>query len=131
MRVWQISSFGIDSLEFVERPDPQPGPGEVLVRVRAISFNYRDLMMVKGLYNPKMKLPRIPCSDGAGEVVAVARASPRGSPATAWPASSCRTGSTARRRRPRSRALWAATSTACWPNTWCSRRPGWLRFPST
>ena len=71
MHVWQISSFGIDSLEFVERPDPQPGPGQVVVRVHAISFNYRDLMMVKGAYNPNLKLPRIPCSDGAGEVVAV------------------------------------------------------------
>lgn len=71
MRVWQVSSFGIDSLEFVERPTPAPGPGEVLVGVRAVSINYRDLMVVKGLYNPKMKLPRIPCSDGAGEVVAV------------------------------------------------------------
>jgi NADPH:quinone reductase-like Zn-dependent oxidoreductase len=69
MRAWQISSFGIDSLEFVERPTPVPGPGEVLVAVRAISWNFRDLMMVKGLYNPKMRLPRIPCSDGAGEVV--------------------------------------------------------------
>jgi NADPH:quinone reductase-like Zn-dependent oxidoreductase len=71
MRVWQISSFGIDSLEFVERPTPSPEAGEVLVRVRAISFNYRDLLMVKGLYNPRMKLPRIPVSDGAGEVVAI------------------------------------------------------------
>lgn len=71
MRAWQISSFGIDSLELVERPTPAPGPGEVLVGVRAVSLNYRDLMMVKGQYNPKMKLPRIPCSDGAGEVVAV------------------------------------------------------------
>jgi NADPH:quinone reductase-like Zn-dependent oxidoreductase len=71
MRVWQISSFGVDSLEFVERPTPAPGDGEVLVRVHAISFNYRDLLMVKGLYNPKLKLPRIPCSDGAGEVAAV------------------------------------------------------------
>ena len=71
MRVWQIPSFGIDSMEFIERPDPAPGPGEVLVRVRAVSFNYRDLLVVKGSYNPKMKLPRIPCSDGAGEVVAV------------------------------------------------------------
>jgi NADPH:quinone reductase-like Zn-dependent oxidoreductase len=71
MRAWQISSFGVDSLDFVERPTPSPDPGEVLVKVRAISFNYRDLLMVKGLYNPKMKLPRIPCSDGAGEVVAV------------------------------------------------------------
>jgi NADPH:quinone reductase-like Zn-dependent oxidoreductase len=71
MRAWQISSFSVDSLEFVERPTPSPEAGEVLVKVRAISFNYRDLLMVKGLYNPKLKLPRIPCSDGAGEVVAV------------------------------------------------------------
>ena len=78
MRAWQVSAFGIDSLEFVERPTPAPGPGEVLVGVRAVSFNYRDLMVVKGQYNPKMKLPRIPCSDGAGEVVAV------GAGVTAW-----------------------------------------------
>ena len=71
MRAWQVSAFGIDSLEFVERPTPAPGPGEVLVAVRAVSFNRRDLMVVKGLYNPKMKLPRIPCSDAAGEVAAV------------------------------------------------------------
>jgi NADPH:quinone reductase-like Zn-dependent oxidoreductase len=71
MRVWQISSFGIDSLEFAERPNAQPGPGELLIRVRAISFNYRDLLMVKGIYNPKLALPRIPCSDGAGQVEAV------------------------------------------------------------
>ena len=71
MHAWQISSFGIDSLEFAERPAPEPGPGEVLVRIHAISINYRDLLMVKGLYNPKLKLPRIPCSDGAGEVAAV------------------------------------------------------------
>jgi NADPH:quinone reductase-like Zn-dependent oxidoreductase len=71
MRSWQVPAFGIDSLEFVERPTPAPGPGEVLVGVRAVSLNYRDLMVVKGQYNPKMKLPRIPCSDGAGEVVAV------------------------------------------------------------
>ena len=78
MRVWQISSFGVDSLEFVERPTPTPEAGEVLVKVRAISFNYRDLMVVKGLYNPKLKLPRVPVSDGAGEVVAV------GDGVTAW-----------------------------------------------
>ena len=78
MRVWQISSFGVDSLEFVERPDPAPEAGEVLVRVRAISFNYRDLLVVKGIYNPRLALPRIPVSDGAGEVVSV------GEGVTAW-----------------------------------------------
>jgi len=71
MRVWQIPAFGIDSLELAERPVPAPGPGEVLVKVHAVSLNFRDLLVVKGLYNPKMKLPRIPCSDGAGEVVSV------------------------------------------------------------
>jgi len=71
MDVWQIPSFGIDSLEFGERPTAQPGPGQVRVRVRAVSFNYRDLLMVKGVYNPKLHLPRVPCSDGAGEIDAV------------------------------------------------------------
>jgi NADPH:quinone reductase-like Zn-dependent oxidoreductase len=71
MRAWQISAFGIDSLEFVERPTPVPGPSEVLVGVRAVSWNFRDLLMIKGFYNPRLALPRIPCSDGAGEVVAV------------------------------------------------------------
>jgi NADPH:quinone reductase-like Zn-dependent oxidoreductase len=71
MRVWQISSFGVDSLEFAERPTPEPGPGQVLVKIHAISLNFRDLLMMKGLYNPKLKLPRIPCSDGAGEVMAL------------------------------------------------------------
>jgi len=71
MQVWQVPSFGIDSLALVDRPTPEPGPGQVRVRVRAVSFNYRDLMMVKGLYNPKLRLPRIPCSDGAGEIDAI------------------------------------------------------------
>ena len=50
---------------------PQTAPGMVLIKVHAVSLNYRDLLMVKGLYNPKMALPRIPCSDGAGEIVAI------------------------------------------------------------
>jgi NADPH:quinone reductase-like Zn-dependent oxidoreductase len=74
MRVRQISSFGIDSLELVDHPTPEPGPGEILVKIHAVSLNYRDLMMIKGIYNPKLKLPRIPCSDGAGEVAAVGEA---------------------------------------------------------
>jgi NADPH:quinone reductase-like Zn-dependent oxidoreductase len=68
---FQIPSFGIDNLALIEKDSAQPGPGQVLVRIHAISLNYRDLMVVQGRYNPKMKLPRVPCSDGAGEVVAV------------------------------------------------------------
>ena len=44
---------------------------EVEVRVRAVSLNYRDLLVVKGQYDPRLPLPRVPCSDGAGEVTAV------------------------------------------------------------
>jgi len=71
MKGWRIPAFGIEKLERVELPDPVPQRGEVVVRVHAVAWNYRDLMMTLGKYNPKMKLPRVPCSDGAGEVVAV------------------------------------------------------------
>jgi NADPH:quinone reductase-like Zn-dependent oxidoreductase len=72
MKVYEIRDhFGLDALTLTERPQPQPGPHDVLVRIKAVSLNYRDLMVVKGQYNPKMPLPRIPCSDGAGEVAAV------------------------------------------------------------
>ncbi len=63
--------FGLDNLAHEERPDPTPGPGQVLVRVRAASLNYRDLMVARGEYNPKLPLPRVLGSDAAGEVVAV------------------------------------------------------------
>ncbi len=72
MKVYEIrGKFGLESLVHSERPQPQPGPHEVLVRVKAVSLNYRDLLVVKGTYNPKMPLPRVPCSDAAGEVAAV------------------------------------------------------------
>jgi NADPH:quinone reductase-like Zn-dependent oxidoreductase len=65
------NTFGLDSLILAERPEPTPGYGQVLIKLRAVSLNYRDLMVVKGLYNPKLPLPMIPFSDGVGEVVAV------------------------------------------------------------
>jgi NADPH:quinone reductase-like Zn-dependent oxidoreductase len=72
MRAWQVEErFGLEQLRRVELPDPMPGPGELLLRLRAASLNYRDLMMVEGRYNPRQPLPLIPCSDGVGEVVAV------------------------------------------------------------
>jgi NADPH:quinone reductase-like Zn-dependent oxidoreductase len=71
MRAFSIKQFGVDHLEQVELPMLQTTPGMVLIKVHAVALNYRDLLMAKGLYNPKMALPRIPCSDGAGEVVAI------------------------------------------------------------
>jgi NADPH:quinone reductase-like Zn-dependent oxidoreductase len=70
MKLYEITDpKGIDSLKLSERPTPKPGPGEVLVRVRATSLNYRDLALIKGGLARMMKLPLIPVSDGAGEVV--------------------------------------------------------------
>ena len=71
MKQWQIPAFGIDSLSLVEKEPVQPGPNQIQVRVHAISLNYRDLMVVQGRYNPRLAMPRIPCSDGTGEVIAV------------------------------------------------------------
>ncbi len=67
-RVHELS--GREGLKLDEVPDPVPGPGQVLVRVRAVSLNFRDLLVCKGAYNPKIRLPYVPLSDGAGEVVA-------------------------------------------------------------
>ena len=69
MRIHELG--GPDGLRLDELPEPRPGAGEVAVRVRATSLNYRDLMMVRGQYNPKLALPIVPLSDGAGEVSAV------------------------------------------------------------
>jgi NADPH:quinone reductase-like Zn-dependent oxidoreductase len=72
MNVYEITDrFGLDSLTLTQRPEPRPGPGQVLVRMRACSLNYRDLLVVKGLYNPKLPLPLVPCSDVLGQVAEV------------------------------------------------------------
>lgn len=71
MKSYVINEFGVDNLSLVECDEPKPQANEVLIRFRAVSLNYRDLMIVKGSYNPKLKRPVVPFSDGAGEVVVV------------------------------------------------------------
>ena len=61
-----------DELRIVDRPDPGPGPSQVLVRVRAASLNYRDQAIALGAYiGGALARDTVPLSDGAGEVVAV------------------------------------------------------------
>ncbi len=69
MKAYEIHS-GADPLKLVERPDPQPGYGQVLVRVRATSLNYRDLIIAQGNYTGQ-KSAINPMSDGAGDVIAI------------------------------------------------------------
>ncbi len=71
MKAYEIRSFGLENLSRVERPELVPAPGQVRVRLKAASINYRDLLMIKGHYNPRQKLPLIPLSDGVGLIDAV------------------------------------------------------------
>src|SRR6202048_3585840 len=72
MRVYQLDRPGsVDGLVLTERSVPSPAVGEVLVRVRASSLNFRDLMIINGQYPMPVPPGRVPLSDGAGEVVAV------------------------------------------------------------
>jgi NADPH:quinone reductase-like Zn-dependent oxidoreductase len=74
MRAWMLpaGSDGFDKLYQEERPDPAPGPGEVLIRVMACSINYRDFAVAAGKYfGGVLQTPAVPLSDGAGVVEAV------------------------------------------------------------
>jgi len=72
MRAYQIlPGAGIDGLQSIDFPDRALGTGEVRMRVHAVSLNYRDLMVARGNYLVTVDDPIIPCSDGAGEVLAV------------------------------------------------------------
>jgi NADPH:quinone reductase-like Zn-dependent oxidoreductase len=63
-------SFGLDNLFLEQRSEVMPARGEVRVRVRAASLNYRDLLMLRGEYDARLPLPAVLGSDAAGEVVA-------------------------------------------------------------
>lgn len=68
MKAIELTRFGMDGLVAAERQRPVPGHGEVLVRLHAASLNFHDLATLLGMANPRMKLPCIPLSDGAGEI---------------------------------------------------------------
>ncbi|MGW3628766.1 zinc-dependent alcohol dehydrogenase family protein [Streptomyces sp. NPDC005122] len=72
MRTYHLETLGtIDGVVARETARPEPGPREILVRVRAVSLNKRDLLIMKGTYPLRAVPDVIPVSDGAGEVVAV------------------------------------------------------------
>jgi len=82
MKVYEIpkGATRVEELRRGERPDPKPGPSDVVVRLRAASLNYRDHAIVVGKYRYNLDHDTIPCSDGAGEVVAVGAAVTRFKP---------------------------------------------------
>ncbi|HZF15114.1 MAG TPA: NAD(P)-dependent alcohol dehydrogenase [Steroidobacteraceae bacterium] len=74
MKAYEVpaGARSLDDLKLVERPDPKAGPGQILVRVRATALNYRDLLVVQGMYfSGAAGENTIALSDGAGEVIAI------------------------------------------------------------
>lgn len=63
--------FGLDQVIEVERGIPVPQGNEVLIKMKAASLNSRDLGVIKGYYDPNLRMPLVPLSDGVGEVVAL------------------------------------------------------------
>lgn len=71
MRAFELDGPGAAALRIVERPVPEPGPNEIVVRVRAASLNYRDLEIVQNRFNRRFAYPLVPLSDASGEIVAI------------------------------------------------------------
>ncbi len=71
MRAIVLQGVGLDTLALVEQPDPVPAANEVLVRIEHVSLNFRDLVVLAGGYGALITPPLVPCSDGAGTVLAV------------------------------------------------------------
>ena len=72
MRAWLMDSYeGIEKLRLAEVPDPQPGPAELLLRVRYAALNPADAFLARGMYPAKPPLPHILGRDGVGDVVAI------------------------------------------------------------
>jgi len=111
MKVFQIQDdWSIEHLTLTERPVPKPGKGEVLLRMKAASLNYRDLVVPnKGYGRWTGTLPLIPISDGVGEIVETGAGVDRfmmgDRVCPIW-----------NRSLPRSEDRWMASC----PNTWCS-----------
>lgn len=70
---WIFEQFGLENLKLREVPLREIQDDEILIEIKSVSLNYRDLLMVKGHYNPKLKMPLVPCSDGSGIVIKVGK----------------------------------------------------------
>ena len=73
MRAWRVAELGepVDVLKLVDVPEPNPGPGQVLVKVAAVACNFPDILLCQGRYQERPALPFTPGMELAGEVAAV------------------------------------------------------------
>lgn len=73
MKAWELSGFGLQNLRLADRPVPKPAASEVLVRINAVSLNYRDKLIYDGIYNPNLRFPIVQGADASGEVVEIGK----------------------------------------------------------
>lgn len=71
---YELQSFSLDAIKAGKRTTQALGPTDILVRMKAASLNYRDILVATGIYNKGMSLPKVPLSDGAAEIVEVGSA---------------------------------------------------------
>ena len=71
MRAWEINAAGVDALTLATRDLPEPGPGQVRVKMAANAINYRDLTTIEDPVSRNLPYPTVPNSDGAGVISAV------------------------------------------------------------
>lgn len=72
-RTFELTDYGLDKISTADRPLAELGEHDVLIRMKAVSLNYRDFLIAKGLYSRSLKLPLVPLSDGCGDVVATGK----------------------------------------------------------
>ena len=132
MKAFQLHEFGgPDALRPTELPTRSPGRAQVLVRVRAVSLNYRDLLMSKGIYNPKLKLPIDPAlrrrrRSRRDREPGATRFKPRRPGRRQFHA---RAGWTDRPTTRKHARRWEAAASACWPSRPCCPSTGSFRSP--
>jgi NADPH:quinone reductase-like Zn-dependent oxidoreductase len=133
MKAYVVSQAGehIELWQQRELRDPEVGAGEVLIKVKATSLNYRDLMIAKGRYGAPTVAELIPLSDGAGEVVAV------GAGVTKWAGGDRVVGSffthwkSGQFRAEYPNAALGGRRAACLPSMWCFPLMALFVFPAT
>jgi NADPH:quinone reductase-like Zn-dependent oxidoreductase len=132
MKAYEVrDTTGLDGLVLNNaRAEPQPGHGQILVRMRAAALNYRDQGVIKGVYG-YTKFPVIPLSDGAGEVTAVGPGVTQFKPGDRVTSTFFVNWTGGRIRRMHRGIRSAAWSTACWRITRCLTRPVRSKFPIT
>ena len=70
MKAWQKQGTGLENLKAVEIPIPTPKENEILIKVKAVSLNFRDKAIIDGIYLPElMQHAFVPVSDAVGEIV--------------------------------------------------------------